>query len=168
MTQDHTAEFTKDGCYCRGLGPCSCGCAQGFQAFPGCTIGGHGAELQMKERKGKWDVLRLPVRSPPRRALGDQTVFRTPKELKACVLSRDYDLPVTGGGHWAVPGLPGMGLWCASTELGAELRWPGCQGREGITGVCADCELRAMAPLHCFRHSFALNTAMPLFIQTPE
>lgn len=139
MTQDHTTEFTKGGWYCRGLGPLQLpGCAQGgFQAFPGCTIGGPHAELQVRERKGKWDALRLAVRAPPRRAVGDQTIFRTPKEVKAFVFSEDYDLLATEGGHWAVPDLLGQGLSCTSTELGAELWCPGCQCREGVTGVCA-------------------------------
>lgn len=82
------------------------GCAQGgFQAFPGCTIGGPHTELRVKERKGKWEALRLAVRAPPRRATGIQTLFRTPKAVKAFVFSKDYDLLVTGGGDWAGPDL---------------------------------------------------------------
>lgn len=155
------------------------GCAQGgFQAFPGCTIGGPHTELHVKERKGKWEALRLAVRAPPRRSAGVQTLFRTPKAVKAFVFSKDYDLLVTGGGDWAVPDLPGQGLWCASTEMGAELWCPGCQCRERLTAVFAVHELRTVALLHCFRRGqtpqgtaqqlIPLNMAFLLVIQTPE
>lgn len=99
------------------------------------------AELQMKERKGKGDALRLAVRAPPRRAVGDQTVFRAPRELKAFVLSRITAClcQEEGSGQclpcWARScGVPAQS-W---GRAGAELWWPGCQCREGVTGVCAD------------------------------
>lgn len=61
MTQDHTAEFTKGGWYCRGLGPCSCLAVlrEVSRHFQGVL-----SELQIKERKGRWDALRLAVRAP--------------------------------------------------------------------------------------------------------
>lgn len=115
----------------QGLGPLQLpGCAQrSFQAFPGCTIW-----ASDKGEEGEMGCLEAGCKSS---SVGDQTIFRTPKEVKAFVFSKDYDLLVTGGGHWAMPDLLGQELWCASPELGEEMWCPGCHCRVGVTGVCS-------------------------------
>lgn len=71
----------------------------------------------------------MAVRAPPRRAVGDQAILRTPKEAKAFVFSKDYDLLVTGGRHWAVPALPGRGCGVQHRAGGrAVVSWLPVQG----------------------------------------
>lgn len=106
--------------------PC---CAEGgFCVFPTHI------KLRVKGRKGQEEAIRrrrgeMAMGAPPRRAKGDQRVFRAHRGVKAFAFNKKHDLHVTDGGDWVVqlwiPICPGKGLWeallrCAGTELGAE------------------------------------------------
>lgn len=62
--------------------------------------------------------------------------LRTPKEVKGFVFSEDYDLLVTGGGHWAVPGLPGWGCGVPAQSWGQSCGvLAASAGRESLVSV---------------------------------
>ncbi|KAM8819731.1 cilia- and flagella-associated protein 337-like [Eudromia elegans] len=68
----------------------------------GCTLGATNVEQQMKEiqepgKGSKGKTGQLATGSPPRRARGDQTVFRVPKGVKTFAFSKRNNLLVTGG-----------------------------------------------------------------------
>ncbi|KAM6382029.1 LOW QUALITY PROTEIN: uncharacterized protein FN964_007374 [Alca torda] len=105
--------------------PC---CAEGgFCVFPTQI------QLLVKGRKGQEEAIRrrgqIAMGAPPRRARGDQRVFRAHRGVKAFAFNKKRDLRVTDGGDRVVqlwiPICPGKGPWepslrCAGTELGAE------------------------------------------------